>query len=95
MSNIPLINQNRISGSSLPRRTNKVIASKSTNDKTPAIKRRLERRQNLDRRQKKIKVLFDRRLRGIHRRKLLSNKQETADTIGLSETKGKHINTTA
>ena len=95
MPNIPLIHQNRIFTGAWLRRANKVIASESTDNNTPAIKRRLERRRNHDRRQNSINVLLDRRLRGMHRRKHLSTKQKTADSIDLSGTKGKHINITA
>ena len=72
MSNIPLIHQNRIFTGAWLKQSNKVIASESTDNNTPVIKRCLERR-----------------------RKHLSTKQKTVDSIDMSGTKGKHINITA
>ena len=95
MSNIPLIHQNRIFTGAWLKQSNKFIASESTDNNTPVIKRCLERRRKHDRRQNSIKVLLDKRLRSMHRRKHLSTKQKTVDSIDMSGTKGKHINITA
>jgi len=95
MSNIPLIQQNRIPGSQQLRRANKVISSEQSSEQAPKIQRRLERRKNQNRRKKQINIRFDRRLRGNHRRKYLSKQQSAADTAVLSDNVGRHINTTA
>lgn len=95
MSNIPLIQQNRLPVSQQLRRANKVVSSEQSSEQAPKIQRRLERRKNSNRRKKQINVRFDRRLRGNHRRNHLSMKQSAADTAVLSDNVGRHINTTA
>ncbi len=92
MSNIPLIHQNRISASRQPRRTNRVKASEFTDGNTLIV----NKRQNGDRRQHRVKVIFDRRQRSISRRKSLSSRQVTTNSTNLSTNrKGTHINITA
>jgi len=95
MSNIPLIQQNRIPGSQQIRRANKVVSSEQSNEQAPKVQRRLERRKKQNRRKKQINVRFDRRLRGNHRRKQLSGQQSTADSPELGDNVGMNINTTA
>lgn len=95
MSNIPLIQQNRLPGSQQLRRANKVVSSEQPSEQAPKIQRRLERRKNNNRRKKQLNVRFDRRLRGNHRRRHLSMKQSAADTAVLGDNVGRHINTTA
>jgi len=92
MPNIPFIQPNRSDGLVHSRRTNKTFESEDATARKQNIKRRLDRRKNKDRRHKQIKVLLDRRQRGMHRRKMAS---ATSDVTSLSATIGKHINTTA
>ncbi|MCW9048264.1 MAG: hypothetical protein OQK46_09325 [Gammaproteobacteria bacterium] len=95
MSNIPLIQQNRIAASPQLRRANKVISSEQSGEAQPKVQRRLERRKNQNRRKKQVNIRFDRRLRGNHRRNHLSIQQSAADNDVLSDNVGRHINTTA
>ena len=95
MSNIPLIQQNRIAGSPGLRRANKVFSSEQSGEAAPKVQRRLERRKNQNRRKKQVSVRFDRRLQGNHRRYHLSMQQSAADNTVLSDNVGRHINTTA
>jgi len=91
MPNIPFIQHNRNAATAQIRRTQRTFK----NDDSAAssyIKRRLDRRKRTERRQKETLVIFDRRQRGIQRRKkaLLNT-----NTINLNATIGKHVNTTA
>ncbi|MCW8933782.1 MAG: hypothetical protein OQK98_03570 [Gammaproteobacteria bacterium] len=95
MSNIPLIQQNRIAASPRLRRANKVTSSEQPGEAAPKVQRRLERRKNQNRRKKQVSVRFDRRLQGNHRRNHLSIRQSAADNADLSDNVGRHINITA
>jgi len=95
MSNIPLIQQNRLPGSLQLRRAKKVTSSEQSNEHAPKVQRRLERRKNQNRRKKQINIRFDRRLRGNHRRKHLSMQQSAAEPADLDDNVGTNINTTA
>jgi len=92
MTNIPLIQRNRISGSPQLRRANKTFASENATGTTSNLKRRLERRKNKERRQKYIKVTLDRRQPGRLRRK--DNPPHASMALSGGRI-GKHINTTA
>jgi len=95
MSNIPLINQRPIPRSLQARRANQTRESEQSTSKAPKIKRRLERRRKQDRRQKQVNVSFDRRQRGIYRRKSKIKQHLTAESAAISDTVGKNINITA
>ena len=95
MPNIPFIPQGRNLSLSQFRRAHSLSQSEQSTSRSPKIKRRLERRQNKDRRQQQTRVLFDRRHKGMARRKNQLNQSISAKSVSLSDTIGKHINTTA
>jgi len=100
MPNIPFIQHNRSDGLVHRRRTNKTFESEDATAHKQEVKRRRDRRKNKDRRYKQIKVLLDRRHRGMHRRKNAEAASETtsdaaSDAANLNATIGKHVNTTA
>jgi len=95
MPNIAFTYQGRIIGSPAFRRAQKLSQSEQNTSRSAKIKRRLERRQNKDRRQRQTKIHFDRRHKGIHRRKNQLSPLISAKSVSLGDTIGKHINTTA
>jgi len=96
MPNIPFIQHNRSDGLVHRRRTNRTFESEDATAHKQEVKRRRDRRKNKDRRHKQIKVLLNRRQRGIHRRKnALATSDAASDTANLNATIGKHVNTTA
>jgi len=107
MPNIPLIQHNRSDGLVHRRRTNQTFESEDATAKKQGVNQRYDRRKHKDRRKKQIKVLLDRRQRGLHRRKNAAATSDNA-SVGYNEsssnvtkddtisaTIGKHINTTA
>ena len=96
MPNIPFIQHNRSDGLVHRRRTNRTFESEDATAHKQEARRRRDRRKNKDRRHKQIKVLLDRRYRGMHRRKNpLAISDDASDAANLNATIGKHVNTTA
>lgn len=91
MLNIPTRQLNQNATLTRRSRSNKAFASEDSTG-SAKIQRRLDRRKNKDRRHQQIPVFFNRRLRGLHRRKSPLTRSSNAD---LGAIIGKYVNTVA
>ncbi len=95
MQNIPPLQQKQAADTRQPKRGKKAMATENIAADTQPVKRHLDRRHRQDRRHKQMNVSPERRQRGLLRRKSDSDSLLDAESDALSDTVGKHINTTA
>lgn len=95
MPNIPPIRHSTVQNSHPVNRGAKTAASENITEDPHPVKRHLERRNRRERRRRQVYIRFDRRKRGLHRRKYETAPDKTENSTALSDTVGKNINTTA